>query len=613
MSTPMFNTGNPIGSVSPEDRSDNTQVFDNVMNGEAKSYVNRLGKLIYSLAWMQTAATGIPAVQAAIDAQSARDAILLSNGGIYTTVAEGLAATAEGKYFNVLDTDPRGYLILYQKVGGVQVEKKRWPSSLALNEILSLIRSNEDVNNYLTVVSDTGGVMASFYESGFDMPQIRIEAVDGRAVISDETGALYFYHDDKVTIAGHMEFGYTGADGLFVVDEFNNVINDLGQPLAQSTEVPEVLSPTEGDILFCNTIATSEKFKAAVYPRSMLKYRERADGVIASVEGLEHGSSTGVELPVSAKDMGASATFTLRDSASNTLRKMKTVKLVDVPDAAPGTPVNVLMIGDSICNRQGAQFTKQALEAMGYAPSFIGVMHGSGSPTNTADATGPLGEGREGWETGDFTYWETNRVLEVAPGTEEAFLNMAKTAQARYNGFIRPATGADPAELIRNGMIFDFAYYLSRFNFAAPDVVTITLGTNDGRDLDASVIRQVFKDNLTIMISQIFKAVPSAKIILGMPGTGYDEIRRQMWTEEYTQMIAVFGELEAAYPGKITVAPLWAMCNHETGYNYAFATTSPDGFVTGRWSDSIHPVRNNRRQLYTSLAPFIAAAKQNLI
>lgn len=64
----------------------------------------------------------------------------------------------------------------------------------------------------------------------------------------------------------------------------------------------------------------------------------------------------------------------------------------------------------------------------------------------------------------------------------------------------------------------------------------------------------------------------------------------------------------------LTVAPAWAMVNHESGYAW---TSSPDpttGFTSfPGWTDAVHPVGSSRFALYQALAPYIAAAGLNLI
>lgn len=64
---------------------------------------------------------------------------------------------------------------------------------------------------------------------------------------------------------------------------------------------------------------------------------------------------------------------------------------------------------------------------------------------------------------------------------------------------------------------------------------------------------------------------------------------------------------------KLTIAPLWAMTDPESGYAVPSTAPGSDGFISGDWSDAIHPVGSSRSALYAALAPFVAAAAINLI
>jgi len=72
------------------------------------------------------------AITAKIDAETARDAAVLSSG-IYASITDGLAATTNGKYFSVPSTSNTEYLILYKNSSGSAVEIQRYPSVAAIN------------------------------------------------------------------------------------------------------------------------------------------------------------------------------------------------------------------------------------------------------------------------------------------------------------------------------------------------------------------------------------------------------------------------------------------------------------------------------------------------
>lgn len=138
-----FWTMNPVGSKSPKDLSDNAENIDVFVNSQDDSWVTRLGEARKTLYWMQRASTGIPAIQAsieaaisALEAATARDAAQLS-AGVFDTKELGIIATngTANKYFSVPVPNSSEYLILYKNESGNPVEISRYPSASAVYNI----------------------------------------------------------------------------------------------------------------------------------------------------------------------------------------------------------------------------------------------------------------------------------------------------------------------------------------------------------------------------------------------------------------------------------------------------------------------------------------------
>lgn len=64
---------------------------------------------------------------------------------------------------------------------------------------------------------------------------------------------------------------------------------------------------------------------------------------------------------------------------------------------------------------------------------------------------------------------------------------------------------------------------------------------------------------------------------------------------------------------KTIIAPLRAMTNPDAAYAFKAVGVANDGFISGDWSDAVHPIGASRQALYQALAPFLAAAALNLI
>ena len=95
----------------------------------------------------------------------------------------------------------------------------------------------------------------------------------------------------------------------------------------------------------------------------MIAPREDDTGVVASISShttTESQTSTR-ELVVQAARFGSSARLKLRDRDNGLTHHIMELAMTELPPGPfPGSAPNVLMIGDSISNRQGAQILQQS-------------------------------------------------------------------------------------------------------------------------------------------------------------------------------------------------------------------------------------------------------------
>lgn len=300
------------------------------------------------------------------------------------------------------------------------------------------------------------------------------------------------------------------------------------------------------------------------------------------------------------------------DEVDPDVRHQATLSVVTSP-IAPGSlnAVSVLMIGDSITNRQMAARMNAAATVKGYALTFVGTINGSGINQMSSDATGPLGEGREGWQFGDFTYSQNDRATIIAPGNEATYLAATKALKAEQNPFLRASTGSDDPSVIRNGYVFDFDFYLDRFTLADPDVVFIGLGTNDIRDLNSPDLGPAITDGLTIMCGQIQTARPGTKIAIWFPPVSRSSDRDTLWATEYVEVLSrqikfVRDQADA----DIRLLPVWAMVSQEVGFALDTGSTSDLGIKTASLSDTVHLSDFNIAGVAEILAASAAAVAQ---
>lgn len=584
--------------------------------------------------------------------------VQMSGAMIYLTTAAGLAGTVVDGFFSVLSVTAEGYVDLYQNVGGIAVFKKSYPSAEKVDEVDALGQANavavENLNNLvqssseklddvdvaaqssavavaklnnlvqgfsavspeveiMAITDEEGARHASLTSKRFQGPFFEVSSIDNATIVGDAEGAAVLYSDDQRTVVGELEMQHTDQPGIYITDgEAAILVDGGGSASANLISVPSIFAD---GLLFAPVIATTEAYDTTLYIENLLVRREQLPSVIATIASTTTAeSATGSRLKVNAARYGSTAVLNLRDSGVVNSRRLMNLSLKSVPVQVTPVSPKILLIGDSIGNRQGGYLLKQILQSLGLTPVFIGTIKGTSSPSSTTDTGGELGECREGWETGDFTMAVNDRAIIVPPGEEAAYLAMSKDLQRERNVFARASTGSDPESIVRNGYVFDPAFYQSRFGLDTPDIVINMLGTNDARSLPFDSVYDAVLSNDTIMHSQIRAAWPSTKIIRFVPGTAFNLDRNSNWRDGYTPVLRGMQKSAAnRLDSKLTIAPLWAMTNPESGYSFSLGTPGVDGFSTSDWADPVHPIGGSRLELYRALAPYVAAAALNII
>lgn len=509
----------------------------------------------------------------------------------YVSVAAGLAGTESGTNFSVLSSAEDEYVRLYRNEAGTAVLVDTYPNSDALKAVTGLISSAPMVvaEPVIEAITDgEGSVHGMFTTKRLQTSAFEISGDGPGLILGDSEGAVSIYIDETRVILGPYEF-FKGEE-----------------PVANPFAVAPIFAPL---------IVTADGYQQSLYVKNMLYKRELAPLVVGSIASTTTAAmATDEVLTLDPGEYGSAAVLNLRDTTAPDARRLMSVNVKNVPvQTVPSSP-KILIIGDSISNRQGGVFLKQVLEVLGFTPVFIGTINGSAVANNSNDFSGVLGEAREGWETGDFTYAVTDRALVVPAGDEATYMAMTKTDKWPRNPFLRLATGSDSPSVIRNGYVFDPAFYQSRFGLQTPDIVLNLLGTNDARDRTDSTVYDAVLDSDTLMHNQIRAAWPNAKIIRSIPGTAYNTERNGVWTNRYVPIIRAMQQAAAnRADSKFTLAPIWALTNPEAGYVYNAGTIGLDGFSVADWSDSIHPAQAARLSLFEAIAPYVAAAAANII
>ncbi|MCO7594282.1 MULTISPECIES: SGNH/GDSL hydrolase family protein [Pseudomonas] len=549
----------------------------------------------------------------------------LAGAMTFSSVAVGLEHTLDGGYFSVPSPDDREYSILYQNSAGVAIEIKRYPSALGVEELTKLVQGPSD----LAVASEEVGVSVADDEGGEHLliTRLRLRTPAFEARIDEASIGIYgsdqdaLLHADEQGISlGPLMFGTTLLPGMYVVDEEDAILQELSDPGPPPEAVAPQLDALAGGVYFAPKLVTAPGAPLHLDVSSMIAPRGGHAGVVASISSdttSESQSSTRT-LKVQASKFGSSGRLKLRASDNALTQHIMDLSFAEIPTGPfNGAEPNVLVIGDSISNRQGAQFLKETLTDHGYNVNFIGTMNGSAIPDGPTNVGGPLGECREVYSTGNYTYAVVNEItIPIEPGMEAEYLAMSKTPKRNHNPFIRAATAGDDPSVVRNGYVLDFAFYQSRFSLPAPDIIVYALGMNDF--LQTSTGDELFNyvlDNERLMMQRIRAAWPSVKILRCLPGLPYHRTRNQQWTDRYISLIrGVMSNLNTLGDPRNILVPSWTFANPETGYATGNSVVDP---VTGvskvEITDMTHPVGANRRSLFQGIAPYIVAATLNFI
>lgn len=104
------------------------------------------------------------------------------SAGIYPDVDAGVAATANGGYFNVPSTDPNEYIILYQNVGGTAVEISRSPSSGRVDSVDADLQQTKATVDSLQSSVDTTSTRITEVENNLTLIDAEVDQVSSDLV-----------------------------------------------------------------------------------------------------------------------------------------------------------------------------------------------------------------------------------------------------------------------------------------------------------------------------------------------------------------------------------------------------------------------------------------------
>ena len=286
--------------------------------------------------------------------------------------------------------------------------------------------------------------------------------------------------------------------------------------------------------------------------------------------------------------------------------------VVNVAGDLVGRKPVVLTIGDSLTNLTIGQLLREKLVSLGAAPTFIGTI------TQDTDGVGQavLGEARGGKSFGDLTYAvATPAASDVSAGCkplpvgqEAAYLASTTDQKRKWNPFLRPSVGGDNGAYVRNGYVFDMAFYLTRFGLATPTHVALTLGTND-EFMTPNVAAVNVRDGLSIVTAQIRNALPNAWIGVVPVRPAYTDLYQDKGFAMFRDVILEHHKFARANTdARIALLPLYAHLARDVGWSRTIVTTDVvTGLQSTTVSDEIHFSLLNRQTYAELLAAWIGA------
>lgn len=348
-----------------------------------------------------------------------------------------------------------------------------------------------------------------------------------------------------------------------------------------------------------------------IFAENVMQERSDATNFNLSFSSLKNNRPWSTQsqstLAIEADRCGPSSTLVSRRFGASRLdsRYKLTLASYVAPATATGA-VKTLTIGDSLTNRFTALYLQQLLTTMGLTPTSIGTMNNNGAQA----------EGRESREYADYIYEHTDAVSPVAVGGEAAYL-ANEGGKLTSNPFLKIPTAADNTDkptLIKNGYIFDMAFYLSRFSFDNPDFVIINLGTNDILQQTSAVASAQIAEGMRVMYLQTREALPNAHIGFVTNPRPRGINGDAAWvTQVNAAIIPHLGFVKtkrAAGDLKVWLLPMHAHLSQEAHWTITVSSTDPNTNVAfGTLSDSVHFEETSRRQYAEVTSSWVGALR----
>lgn len=195
-----------------------------IVNGDAFTDVLTESGLVPTLAKQAVLA------EVKVTASLAEVASQMAGSMTYASTAAGLAGTVDGGYFSTPSPESSEYLILYQNVAGAAVEKKRYPGTVAIDDLRNMIAPSSSVPEIFMSVADA---------DGFEMLQAKTDG--SLKSLAFEIGANGLQTEQLSVLSLELP-GSTSAVSLMDADGFHFSLDPVAQAVAPAPLSTSVLA-----------------------------------------------------------------------------------------------------------------------------------------------------------------------------------------------------------------------------------------------------------------------------------------------------------------------------------------------------------------------------------
>ena len=281
-----------------------------------------------------------------------------------------------------------------------------------------------------------------------------------------------------------------------------------------------------------------------------------------------------------------------------------------VPLVTPVTK-NVLYLGDSHSNGLFSIYLKARAAQCGVTINFQGTL---------PNDAGQVAEGRGGWSLANIigTRQGAAWTSVVGPGEAATLAYLAGDYTYRLNAqpFLNNGTSGSAAPIISGGIAdgyrFDLVNYRDRFELPTIDFVLLNLWSNDMNLLPRSAGLADIVALYPVMLAEIRRAFPTAKIIVWAAAPGIVNQGDLRWNDRLPALQAVVSAVRTAIAGGDTNLHLCGAWMHHTvrsGYTLSAGTLQTSGALERTMIDEVHANHPGNAQI----AEAVAAAIINLI